>query len=182
MVVVFTVSLPISPTKIQIYANGIKIDYVGNFACEEQANKAIDDILEEDTYRADKKPIDRKLFVVNESEYEDESDIYTLFVCSHDYVNKFEVIGVLGIYSSLQDVTDRLLYDEPGNYQKPRHKGYFETNSTEPKNPYRNNSYKPKVVTCVDMLQNPNNRNNMFGENVYYSHFEIYKSRFKNKN
>jgi hypothetical protein len=170
MVVVFTVSLPISPTKIQIYANGIKIDYVGNFACEEQASKAIDDILEEDTYRADKKPIDRKLFVVNESEYEDESDIYTLFVCSHDYINKFEVIGVLGIYSSLQDA------------QNPHHKGYFETNSTEPKNPYRNNSYKQKVVTCGDMLQNPNNRNNMFGENVYYSHFEIYKSRFKNKN
>lgn len=168
MVVVFTVSLPISPAKIQIYANGIKIDYVGNFACEEQANKAIDDILEEDSYRADKNPLDRKLFVVNESvfdEYEDESDIYTLFVCSHDYVNKFEVIGVLGIYSSFQDVEDRLLYDEPGNCQKPRHRD-FETISTEPKNPYRN---KSKVVPCVDMLQNPNNRNNR--------HFEIYKSR-----
>ena len=172
MVVVFTVS----------YDNGIKIDYVGNFASEELANNAIDDILEEDSYRADKNRLDRRSFVVNESvldEDEYELDIiYTLFVSDglHEYVNKFEVTGVLGIYSSLQDAEERL-YDEPGNSQKPRHRGDFETISKEPKNPYSNYSNKPKVVPCVDMLLNPNDRNNRFGKNVYYRHFEIYKSR-----
>lgn len=168
------------------YANRKKIDYVGNFASEEQANKAIDDILEEDTYKPDQNQLDRDMFVVNKSIFdkdEDELDIYTLFVSDGalDYVDKIEVTGVLGIFSSLDDAEDRL-DDEPGNCSKPRHRGSFERISTEPKpGPYSKiiDVNKPNVVSrCIDdVLQNPNNRNNMFGNNCYYRHFEIYKSR-----
>lgn len=172
MVVVFTVS----------YANGKKIDYVGNFKSKEQANKAIDDILEEDNNMAV-----RDMFVVNESildKDEDELDIYTLFVSDGalDYVDKFEVTGVLGIFLSLGDAEERL-NNEPGNCYKPRHRGSFDTVSTGPKPGHYNkiiddNKPKPKVVpSSVDVLLNPNNRNNMFGNNCYYRHFEIYKSR-----
>jgi hypothetical protein len=127
MVNIFTVS----------YANGKKIDYVGNFANESLANKAIDDILEEDTYKPDKNPLERDFFVVNKDvlyEDKDDLDIYTLFVSDGtlDYVNKIEVTGVIGIFSSLDDAEDRL-NDEPGNCNKPRHRGSFERISTEPK-------------------------------------------------
>ena len=169
------------------YANCKKIDYIGNFSSEEQANKSIDDILEENIYRPDNNnPIDRDFFVINKNvldEFKDELDIYTLFVSDGalDYVNKIEVTGLLGIFSSLREAEDRL-DDEPGNSNKPRHRGDFKRES-DISNRDRDGIFvikddnKPKIVPCVDILLNPHNRNNKFGNNCYYRHFEIYKSR-----
>lgn len=168
------------------YANHKKIDYIGNFSSEEQANKAINDILQEDTYRADNdnNPLYKDLFVVNKYVLDETvPNIYTLFVSDGtlDYVNKIEITGVIGIFSSLEDAEDRL-NDEPGNNYKPRHRGDFDRISTGQKpDPYSKiiDDNKPSIVhnSIVDVLRNPDNRNNKFGNNCYYRHFEIYKSR-----